>query len=118
MCGRFTLRTPLTVLATQFQFDLDSLTDLGPRYNNAPTQIVPAVRLDDSGKRQAVLLKWGLIPSWAKDAKMTQINARADTAATKPRFRSAFKNRRCLVLADRYYEWLRAGCVLVREVFA
>ena len=112
MCGHFTLRTPLTVLAQQFQFDLDNATQLSPRYNIAPTQDVAAVRLVD-GKRQLAMFRWGLIPSWAKDTKIASstINARADTVATKPAFRSAYKRRRCLVLTDGYYEWLRVGKV-------
>jgi putative SOS response-associated peptidase YedK len=109
MCGRYTLRTPLSVLATQFAFDLGPmLPSFEPRYNIAPTQDVPAVRLAD-GNREFVTLRWGLIPSWAKDAKLAQINARGDTVATKPMFRAAYKKRRCLVLADGYYEWERSG---------
>jgi putative SOS response-associated peptidase YedK len=110
MCGRFTLRTPLSVLVDQFHFDLDNATQLSLRYNIAPTQEVAAVRLVD-GKRKLALLRWGLIPSWAKDTKIgsSTINARADTVATKPAFRAAYKRRRCLVLADGYYEWLRVG---------
>lgn len=110
MCGRFTLRTPLTVLAQQFQFDLDNALQLPLRYNIAPTQDVAAVRLVD-GKRKLAMFRWGLIPSWAKDTKIASstINARADTVATKPAFRSAYKRHRCLVLADGYYEWLRVG---------
>jgi putative SOS response-associated peptidase YedK len=115
MCGRFTLRQPLTRLAEQFQFDLDSARvqlpgQLPLRYNIAPSQEVLAVRLEE-GKRQLVQLRWGLIPSWAKDPKIgySMINARADTVAAKPAFRTAFKRRRCLVLADGYYEWLRVG---------
>ena len=109
MCGRFTLRTPLTVLVDQFHFDLGN-AQLALRYNIAPTQEVAAVRLMD-GKRQLATLRWGLIPSWAKDVKIgaSAINARADTVATKPMFRTAYKRRRCLVLADGYYEWLRVG---------
>jgi putative SOS response-associated peptidase YedK len=108
MCGRYTLRTPLSILATQFAFDLGAmLPGFEPRYNIAPTQDVPAVRLD--GNRQLAVLRWGLIPSWAKDAKLAQINARGDTVATKPMFRAAYKKRRCLVLADGYYEWERSG---------
>jgi putative SOS response-associated peptidase YedK len=107
MCGRFTLRTPLTVLARQFQFDLDAaLAGAGPRYNIAPTQTVFAVRqIEQGARRELAKLFWGLIPSWAKDNKGAYacINARADTVATKPTFRSAFKKRRCLVLADGYY---------------
>jgi putative SOS response-associated peptidase YedK len=109
MCGRFTLRTPLTVLVDQFHFDIGN-AQLSLRYNIAPTQDVAAVRLVD-GKRELALLRWGLVPSWAKDVKIgaSGINARADTVATKPMFRAAYKRRRCLVLADGYYEWLRVG---------
>ena len=114
MCGRFNLRTPMTVLAKQFLFELGPLADeaFRPRYNIAPTQSIPVVRLTD-GKRQLAMLHWGLIPPWAKDRKIaySTINARADTVATKPAFRAAFKKRRCLVLADGYYEWERSGKV-------
>ena len=81
------------------------------RCNIASTQDVAAVRLVD-GKRQLALLRWGLIPSWAKDTKIASstINARADTVAVKPAVRAAYKRRRCLVLTDGYYdEWLRVG---------
>ena len=112
MCGRFNLRTPMTVLADQFLFDLGPLAGeaFRPRYNVAPTQSVPVVRLAD-GKRQLAMLHWGLIPPWAKDRKIaySTINARGDTVASKPAFRSAYKRRRCLVLADGYYEWEKAG---------
>ena len=95
MCGRFTLRTPLTVLSQQFQFDLEAAFQLPLRYNIAPTQDVAAVRLVD-GKRKLAMLRWGLIPSWAKDTKIASstINARADTVAIKPAFRTAYKRRR------------------------
>jgi putative SOS response-associated peptidase YedK len=69
---------------------------------------VPAVRLIDN-KRQLAMLQWGLRPAWAKDMKLAPINARADTVASKPMFRSAYKSRRCLILADGYYEWEREG---------
>jgi putative SOS response-associated peptidase YedK len=108
MCGRITLRTKLNLLLEQFAAEAAGLDELPPRYNIAPTQDVPIVRLDD-GRRKLSLIRWGLIPSWAKDAKMAQINARAETVAEKPMFRSAFKKRRCLVLSDGYYEWLREG---------
>src|SRR5262245_23156475 len=115
MCGRFNLRTPMTVLAEQFLFDLGPLAKeaFRPRYNIAPTQQIPAVRLNAAGKRELALLHWGLIPSWAKDTKIgfSTINARGDTVATKPAFRSAYKKRRCLVLADGYYEWEKTGKV-------
>ncbi|HEX5104739.1 MAG TPA: SOS response-associated peptidase [Pirellulaceae bacterium] len=113
MCGRYTLRTPMTVLAQQFLFELDaSLEGSGPRYNIAPTQDVAAVRIREAGgKRELAFFHWGLIPPWAKDAKIaySTINARADTVAAKPAFRAAFKKRRCLVLADGFYEWQRSG---------
>src|SRR3954447_18100484 len=114
MCGRFTLRTPLTVLAEQFLFELGELpaeTQVSPRYNVAPTQTVAAVRADSSGKRQLALLRWGLIPSWAKDAKIASslINARSETLAEKPAFRTALARRRCLILADGFYEWKKEG---------
>src|SRR5688572_8046513 len=110
MCGRYTLRTPLNVLLEQFHADLQLPLDFRPRYNIPPTTEVLAVRATE-GRRELVSLKWGLIPSWAKDTKIANstINARADTVATKPAFRAAYKRRRCLVLADGYYEWEKAG---------
>src|SRR5687768_9935500 len=116
MCGRFNLRTPMTVLAQQFLFELGPLAGeaFRPRYNIAPTQLVAAVRArKDSSPpvRELALVQWGLIPSWAKDAKIgySTINARADSVADKPAFRSAFQRRRCLILADGYYEWIQEG---------
>jgi putative SOS response-associated peptidase YedK len=102
MCGRFTLRTKLNVLLNQFAAELAEMRTFDPRYNIVPTQEVLAIR----HPRRLVALRWDFIPSWAKDAK---INARGDTVADKPAFRSAFKRRRCLVLADGYYEWLNDG---------
>jgi len=115
MCGRFTLRTPLTVLSQQFLFDLGpaaEVADVRPRYNIAPTQTIAAVRRTGSASpRTLAWLHWGLIPSWAKDAKMaaSMINARSETAAEKPAFRSAFARRRCLVLCDGFFEWKKVG---------
>jgi putative SOS response-associated peptidase YedK len=108
MCGRFTLRTAGKVLAAVFQ--LPQVPQLPFPYNIAPTQVVAAVRqAAGSGLRELVQLRWGLIPSWAEDKKIGArlINARAETAATKPSFRSAFRHRRCLLLADGFYEWQR-----------
>jgi putative SOS response-associated peptidase YedK len=85
---------------------LSTFAELPPSYNVAPTQQVLVAR-DHDGKREGVAMRWGLIPSWAKDAKMAQINARSETAATKPMFRVAFKKRRCLILANGYYEWAK-----------
>lgn len=81
--------------------------DLGARWNVAPTQEGPIVRLDEEGKRRVARLRWGLIPSWAKDATVGQrmINARVETAAEKPSFRGAWKARRCIVPATGWYEW-------------
>jgi putative SOS response-associated peptidase YedK len=106
MCGRFTLADPDADLAVQF--NLAEIPDLQPRYNIAPTQPVAAVRLNAEGAaREMVLFYWGLIPFWAKDPGIgaRMINARAETAAEKPAFRAAFKRRRCLVVADGFYEW-------------
>ena len=106
MCGRYSQRQSAKIIAQVFQ--VDEVPTLEPRYNIAPTQSVPTV-LQTSAltNRQFKMLHWGLIPSWAKDSKMGAklINARAETVAEKPAFRSAFRQRRCLVLADGFYEW-------------
>ena len=105
MCGRFS--QSLTAEAIAEAFHLTEVPDWQPRYNIAPTQTILAVAMIESGGRQSKPLRWGLIPSWAKDpaigAKL--INARSETVAEKPSFRSAFKQRRCLILADGFYEW-------------
>ncbi len=108
MCGRFTLRANLNLILQQFA--LTEVPDLTPRYNIAPTQMVPVIRAGASG-RELVMLRWGLIPSWSKDEKMGNrlINARSETAAQKPSFRSAFRRRRCLVVADGFYEWKKVN---------
>jgi putative SOS response-associated peptidase YedK len=106
MCGRFTLTKSGDALAQAF--NLEEIPEIAPQYNIAPTQnIVAVLRNPESKKRQAQQLRWGLIPSWAKDASMGAklINARAETVAEKPSFRSAFKHRRCLIVADGFYEW-------------
>lgn len=105
MCGRYTLSSDADVLMEQF--GLSGLAALTPRYNIAPSQPVLAVRQRDDGGRDAKTLRWGLIPSWAKDPAVGHrlINARSETAAEKPSFRSAFRHRRCLVPADGFYEW-------------
>ena len=108
MCGRFSLGASATTLAAQF--DLADLPAWTPRYNIAPTQeVLAVVRILDAPKRSSRLLRWGLIPPWAKDPRIGNrlINARAETVATKPAFRRAFKERRCLLLADGFYEWQR-----------
>ena len=106
MCGRFTLNQSATALAQIF--DVEPVPDLAAQYNIAPTQMVATVlHQPESNKREFQQLRWGLIPSWAKDSSMGAklINARAETVAEKPSFRSAFKHRRCLVVADGFYEW-------------
>jgi putative SOS response-associated peptidase YedK len=109
MCGRFTLRAPAHVLAEAF--GVSEVSVISPRFNIAPTQNVLALRLNDQHHREMALLKWGLIPSWSADPKIgnQMINARAGTVAEKPSFRSAFKKRRCLVVADGFYEWKKDG---------
>ena len=106
MCGRFTLRTPGSVMIEQFSLDFQG--ELFPRYNIAPTQLSPVVR---GTGRQVTPLQWGLVPFWAKDPKggARMINARSESVATKPAFRSAFKRKRCLVIADGYFEWVKSG---------
>ncbi|NOZ51239.1 MAG: SOS response-associated peptidase [Chloroflexi bacterium] len=106
MCGRFTLAVEPETLKTLF--DLAAAPELSPRHNIAPTQPVAAVRFDpEHQQRQFTYLTWGLIPSWAQDIKIgaRMINARSETAADKPAYRSAFRYRRCLIPADGFYEW-------------
>ena len=110
MCGRFTKTATPEVIAEQFHLDKPLL--FKPRYNIAPSQQVATIRLNpEAAKRECVLLRWGLIPSWAKDSKIGNqcINAKAETVAEKPSFRSAFKKRRCWVIADGFYEWQLQG---------
>lgn len=105
MCGRFTLRAPAQVIVEQFQLSLP--VQWTPRFNIAPTQTVLVVVEHPAGQRIAKPMSWGLVPSWAKDPSMASslINARSETVAEKPSFRAAFRRRRCLVVADGYYEW-------------
>ncbi|HEY9698800.1 MAG TPA: SOS response-associated peptidase [Trichocoleus sp.] len=106
MCGRYTLAQTAERIAAAF--DVADVPSMPPRYNIAPTQPIPVVRSHpQTHDRQCTLLYWGLIPSWSQDpaigAKM--INARAETVPEKPSFRTAFRKRRCLVIADGFYEW-------------
>jgi putative SOS response-associated peptidase YedK len=89
---------------------LNEIGDIRPRYNAAPTDMLPVVRLDPQRRRELVMMRWGLIPSWAKDTKIGAkfINARAETVATLAAFRDAFRARRCLVPSDGFYEWKKA----------
>lgn len=119
MCGRYTLSTsPEDIVAefsTHLALDASKLTDAyqwEPRFNVAPSQycLVAATITDNPADTpELTLMRWGLIPSWAKDEKIghKMINARAETVAEKPAFRAAFKRRRCLVFASGYYEWIK-----------
>ena len=113
MCGRFAFYSPAE--ATAALFGAAGSPDVGPRFNIAPTQDIAAVRDSEekAGGREVVALRWGLVPFWAKDPAIgnRMINARAETVAEKPAFRAAYRRRRCLVLADGFYEWHREGSV-------
>jgi len=104
MCGRYALTSSPAVIAERFH--LLWTPELAPHYNIAPGQAIPVVRETGQG-RELALLRWGLIPSWAKEASigMRLINARGETLADKPAFRSAYRQRRCLIPADAFYEW-------------
>ncbi len=112
MCGRFTLFTSLKELTDRFGFDSFPV-NLNPSYNITPTQPVLTVRNipGETKQVQADFMRWGLIPAWAKDASLggRMINARSETASEKPSFRSAFRKRRCLILADGFYEWRKVS---------
>lgn len=108
MCGRFAFYSPAEATAALFGVDsVPSGLTLGQRYNIAPTQDIAAIRQRAGEEPELVLLRWGLVPFWAKDPTTgnRMINARAETLAAKPAFRNAFRERRCLVLADGFYEW-------------
>lgn len=109
MCGRFTLRASAEEVAAFFETN-GPVPELRPRYNVAPSQPVAAVRAEGASRGLA-MLRWGLIPGWAKDPAIGSrlVNARAETADEKPAFRDAFATRRCLIPADGYYEWQRSG---------
>lgn len=110
MCGRSTLHDVPSNVLERFKLP-PVLPGFRPRYNIAPSQDQWAITLDEDGTPAARSLKWGLIPSWARDPSIGQrmINARAESIAEKPSFRSALKSRRCLILADGYYEWTMRG---------
>src|SRR5271157_236442 len=110
MCGRYRLSRRKQMI--QEYFDTVDEVDWEPRYNIAPMQSVGVIRQDPAKpERHFSLARWGLIPFWAKDASIgyKMINARSETVASKPAFREAFKSRRCLIPADSFYEWKRAG---------
>ncbi len=108
MCGRFTLRTPAETIADLFSEI--AIPDIPPNYNVAPTHSVASIRR--SGDQPGFAwLQWGLVPFWAKDAKIgsRMINARSETVREKPAWRSAFRKRRCLILADGFFEWKKTS---------
>jgi putative SOS response-associated peptidase YedK len=108
MCGRYVIKTPPALMRQAFGYG--EQPNFPPRYNVAPTQPIPVVRLVD-GRRSFALLRWGLIPSWVKDPRgfSLLINARAESVLEKPAFRNAMRRRRCLIPADGFYEWQRDG---------
>jgi putative SOS response-associated peptidase YedK len=111
MCGRYRLSRRKQIIEEHFDA-VSGEEDWSPRFNVAPTQPVPVIRQHPKEPiRQLSLMRWGLIPSWAKDSSVaaSMINARGETAVTKPAFRDALKSRRCLIPADGFYEWVRAG---------
>ena len=105
MCGRFVRTTPIEQFAELFH--AQGHPECWPSYNIAPSTHVLAARNAEHGRRELVALKWGLVPAWSAEPKTaySTINARAETVAQKPAFRSAFRHRRCLVAADGFYEW-------------
>ena len=111
MCGRYRLSRRKQIIEEQFDA-ADWQDDWNPRYNIAPTQPVPVIRRHpEEPIRQISTMRWGLVPYWAKDPSITTgtINAKSETAATKPAFRDPLKFRRCLIPADGFYEWQRKG---------
>ena len=104
MCGRYAITSAPEAIRALFRYP--EQPNFPPRYNMAPTQPIPVVRLVD-GKRQFALVRWGLLPSWVKDPKTFTllINARGESVIDKPAFRAAMKRRRCLIPADGFYEW-------------
>lgn len=107
MCGRYVISSPPAAIRALFRYG--EQPNFPPRYNVAPTQPIPIVRLAD-GKPSFALVRWGFIPSWVKDPKAFSllVNARGESVLDKPAFRNAMRRRRCLVPADGFYEW-RAG---------
>ena len=111
MCGRFAFYSPSE--ATAALFGVSGALPVEARYNIAPTQYIAAIRNDGEDGRELTMLRWGLVPFWAKDPSIgnRMINARAETVAEKPSYRAAYRHRRCLVLADGFYEWHTEGGV-------
>ncbi len=117
MCGRYTLTLDPAELQDLFGLSEPPPAGLAPRYNIAPSQ--PVAVIPNQTPLTLELFQWGLIPSWAKDPKIGNqlINARSETVAEKPAFRTAFKKRRCLIVADGFYEWQRDGARKMPQFF-
>lgn len=109
MCGRFAFYSPSEAVAALF--GASAAESVKPRYNIAPTQFVASIRRNEDQLNEFTMLRWGLVPFWAKDPAIgnRMINARAETVAEKPSFRTAYRKRRCLILADGFYEWRKEG---------
>ncbi len=109
MCGRFAFYSPSE--ATAALFGVSASITVEPRFNIAPSQYIAGIRETDAAGRELAMFRWGLVPFWAKDPAIgnRMINARAETVAEKPSFRAAYRQRRCLVLADGFYEWKKEG---------
>lgn len=108
MCGRFTNAVPFEVVSGRINAELKEVSYYTqPRFNIAPTQPVPCIRFSQQSQWYVELIRWGLVPAWADDTKVgyKMINARAETVDQKPAFRTSFRRRRCLVVADGWYEW-------------
>lgn len=111
MCGRVVQKTPLGEIRVLFE-TANPVPNTAPTFNGAPTDTLPVVRLDRDGRRSLDLLRWGLVPWWAKDIKIGArcINAMAETVASKPAFREPFaRGQRCIVPVDAFYEWNKIG---------
>jgi putative SOS response-associated peptidase YedK len=110
MCGRFTITVSIADLMLRYFIATASLPSYQPRYNAAPLQMIPAV-IHDGRQNRLGQLRWGLVPSWAKDERMAgkMINARAETLLQKPSFKHLISRKRCVIPADSFYEWKRAG---------
>jgi putative SOS response-associated peptidase YedK len=105
VCGRYAFFSAHEAVVRLF--GVANAVPIEPRYNIAPAQLVPVVRTDSDGVRRLAMLHWGLVPPWAKERSIgaRMLNARAETVAEKPAFRAAYRKRRCLIIADGYYEW-------------
>lgn len=111
MCGRFTMTTPADAMRNLFKLDRGFERNLAPRYNIAPTTPIEIVRTAGDGAREMAPVLWGLVPAWAKDTAIgvKMINARSETAAEKPAFKTALRRRRCLVPTNGFYEWQKVA---------